>query len=200
MPATGVIGLFKITEMGALSAGVRRVVALTGPKAVELIQQNFNCVKELSQEFKVKPEEVGAAIKKQACCLHETQLHVRSLKKELVKLQLPLWLGKVATHNNLPFLFLNLENQSADDLRELAQTLQTQKPGLYFLVSNGKDKATFYASLHTQFEKTFDLAQFATWLKATTGLFGGGKNGIIQGGGPLVTNTLEKQISEYLNK
>ena len=55
VPSTGVIGAFKITDMGALSAGNRRVFAVTGPKAIELMQDNFNTVKVLSQEFKVKP-------------------------------------------------------------------------------------------------------------------------------------------------
>ena len=51
--ATGDIGSFKITENSALSAGNRRIVALTGLKALELFQHDFNLVKSLSQELKV---------------------------------------------------------------------------------------------------------------------------------------------------
>src|SRR5205807_408485 len=50
---TGDIGSFKITEVSALSAGNRRIVALTGPKAIELFQNCFMTLKNLSQEFKV---------------------------------------------------------------------------------------------------------------------------------------------------
>ena len=64
VPRTGVIGTFKIIESSSLSAGHRRIVALTGPGAITLFQETFNNVKALSQEFKVKREHVlEAALK-----------------------------------------------------------------------------------------------------------------------------------------
>src|SRR5690606_12383666 len=56
--ATGDIGTFKITESVALSAGHRRIFAVTGPKAIDLFQETFNVVKIIGQDFKVKREEV----------------------------------------------------------------------------------------------------------------------------------------------
>lgn len=199
VPFTGVIGLCKITDVTAVSAGVRRIFAVTGPKAIELFQKNFNSIKELSQEFKVKPEEVMDAVEKQKCTLRESQTQIKSLKQELVKAHLPAWLTKVTTVKSLPFLYLVIDNQSVEDLREMNNLLQSQKPGFYFLVSNKDGKAAFYASLDNHYESTFDLAAFSTWLKSTTGLFGGGKKGTIQGGGPATTAATEKQIKEYVS-
>ncbi len=51
--ATGDIGIFKITEITALSAGNRRIVAVTGRGALALFQQSFATVKALATELKV---------------------------------------------------------------------------------------------------------------------------------------------------
>ncbi len=44
---TGDIGLFKVTEESSLAAGVRRIVAVTGPKAVEYVQQQSAVIADL---------------------------------------------------------------------------------------------------------------------------------------------------------
>ena len=200
VPSTGVIGCFKITEVGALSAGVKRIVALTGPKAVELMQKNFNTVKSLSQEFAVKPEEVVAAIEKQQCCLHEAHQQIKALKKELLKTNMPTWIAKTTAIKNVPFLFITLDGSTIDDMREVAGQLQSHKPGFYFLVSSAEGKSNFYATLAPEHQKTIDFAAFSAWLKSTAALVGGGKNGILQGGGPRAGKHLEETIRAYLNK
>ncbi len=200
VPSTGVIGSFKITEIGALSAGVRRVVAVTGPKAVELMQKNFNAVKSLSQEFKVKPEEVVAAVEKHQCLLHEAHQQIKTLKKEILKNNMPAWLAKTSMIKNVPFLYLALDTYSTDDIREIANQLQSQKPGFYFLVTSTEGKSNFYATLSVEHQKTIDFTVFASWLKTTTGLTGGGKNGTLQGGGAQVSKQLEDQMKTYLSK
>ncbi len=200
VPSTGVIGLFKITEIGALSAGVRRIFAVTGPRGVELLQRNFNSVKALSQEFKVKPEEILQAVEKQRCTLQESQLQIKNLKKEVTKAHIPLWLSKVETIKHVPFLYLHLENQSTDDLREIANQLQAQKTAFYFLISSEDGKANFHANVSPSYQNKFDTAAFGVWLKTVAGLSGGGKTGIIQGGGPVASKQLEQQIKDYLNQ
>ena len=79
--ATGDIGCFKITEVAALSAGNRRIVAVTGPAAVALFQQSYNTVKTLGQEYKVPTDQVLEALKKQKEHLKEAQQSLKELKR-----------------------------------------------------------------------------------------------------------------------
>ncbi len=88
-PSTGVIGAFKITEVTALSAGHRRIFAVTGPTAIQLFQETFNTVKDLGQEFKVKREEVEHAVLKQKEQLKEAHKQIEHLRKQL-------WQGQLA--------------------------------------------------------------------------------------------------------
>ena len=84
--ATGDIGCFKITEVSALSSGNRRIVALTGPAAIELFQQTFSAMKTLGQEFKVPIEQVVDAVKKQKEQLREAQSLAKTDQKKLLPL------------------------------------------------------------------------------------------------------------------
>ena len=68
------IGALKVTEVTALSAGHRRIVAVTGPRAIELFQETFDVSKQLGQEFKVKRDEILPAIAKQKEQLKQLQL------------------------------------------------------------------------------------------------------------------------------
>ncbi len=49
---TGDIGLFKITEETSLASGVRRIVAVTGPKAVEFVQDQVAVLDEVKSQLK----------------------------------------------------------------------------------------------------------------------------------------------------
>lgn len=55
---TGDIGAFKITEESSLAAGVRRIIAVTGEKAVELMQNQAHLLTELQTVLKCGPDEL----------------------------------------------------------------------------------------------------------------------------------------------
>lgn len=197
---TGDIGCFKITEVSALSAGNRRIVALTGPKAIELFQQNFNAIKELSQEFKVKPEEVVQNVLKQKEHLRELQNQIAKLKKESWKSQISNWLNKIEIINNTPTLILILENLESSELKEIATELNNKKPGFYFIASNQDEKSNFITFVANEYKDKINLKEFSNWLRQELKLSGGGKDNLIQGGGPKLDKSVEDKIRERLSK
>jgi alanyl-tRNA synthetase len=197
VPTTGVIGAFKITEVSALSAGNRRIVAVTGPKAVELMQSNFNTVKTLSQEFKVKPDEVIAAVEKQKDALNKAQLELRTLKKQVIASNIHAWAQQTHMIGNVPFVYLSLDGYTSDDLREAANLLQHYQKGLYVLVSTADDKTNFYATLASEIAAKLDFEKIKNTLDAH-GLKGGGKAGTLQGGGPRITKDLKAALIKAL--
>jgi len=150
--ATGEIGTFKITDVTSPAAGYRRIVAVTGQKAVELFQESFTTTKNLSQEFKVKREEVVTAVLKQKEQIAHLQTEVKNLKKQLVRAQLPLWEQQVELVNGIPFLFLLLDGMSHEELKELAGQLHNKKPGFYFFMGTLDDKPIFLCSLGAELE------------------------------------------------
>jgi len=197
---TGDIGSFKITEATALSAGHRRIFAVTGPKALQLFQDSFSTVKKLSQEFKVQREQVLEVVEKQKEQLKKIQTQVKSLKKQLLKSNIEEWQEQIKEVNSIPFLFLLLENYSHDELKNISAQLIGKKPGLYFIISNTNGKSIFLCNLSKELASKVDLKSFSQYLKETHQLRGGGSATTIQGGGPSVDNALKKSLVTWLNK
>ena len=199
VPSTGDIGPFKITEVSALSAGNRRIVAVTGPTAVSLFQDTFSDTKKLGVEFKVPVSEVTEAVLKQKEQLKQAHTTIKNLKRSLLKTHTEAWLSSIETYNSVPFLYLVLEDIQGDDLREIGNTLLKKKPGFYFLVAKGKDRSSFFATLDQSLTKHLDLKAFGSWLKEQ-GIRGGGSATSLQGGMPQVTQEIENAIKKWVKE
>ncbi len=198
VPSTGVIGTFKITDSISLSAGHRRIFAVTGPGAIDLFQHCFDAVKQLSQEFKVKREEVLEAVEKQKEQLKHATTHIKQLKKQLMQANVPTWLQQTETIAGIPFLFLTLEDYTNEDIREITSYCVSRQPGLYFITSKVDGKYLFLATAGGDVAAKVDMKAFATWLKDTHGLRGGGSATMLQGGGMFVPEQVRDSIKKWL--
>lgn len=197
---TGDIGTFKITDVTSPSAGHRRIIAVTGPKAIELFQETFNTVKQLSHEFKAKPDEVIAHILKQKEQIKQLQTIIKQLKQQLWHAKLPEWEREVEVINKIPFLFLQLGQATSEELRDIAHTLSQKKPGFYFLLSNIDNRSMFYCIIDQQVAATINIKDFAQWLKSTFNLRGGIRDNVLQGGGGKVDSDIKEAIKTWIAK
>jgi alanyl-tRNA synthetase len=78
VPRTGTIGPFKIVSQEAVAKGVRRIVAVTGRKALAELENRNAVLDELSARFQCRPEELPARI-------DSLQEHVKKLEHQLKK-------------------------------------------------------------------------------------------------------------------
>lgn len=196
--ATGEIGTFKITESTALSAGHRRIFAVTGPQAIVLFQDTFATVKTLSQDYKVKREEVLDVVIKQKEQLKLVQQEMRQLKQQLITCQIPVWLQDVEYVKNMPFLCVNIADISVEDMRTVAALFEQKLPGFYIITNVVNQRTMFYAVVSPQYAQAVDMKSFSAWLSSAQGLRGGGVKNSIQGGGEKYNSQLASDIKRWL--
>jgi alanyl-tRNA synthetase len=75
---TGQAGLFKIVSQEAVGKGVRRLTAVTGPRAVAEVQKMTAVLDDLTERFRCSPEELPARVE-------GLQEEVRKLQQQLKK-------------------------------------------------------------------------------------------------------------------
>ena len=116
----------------------------------------------------------------------------------MVLANLPQWKEETTEVNGIPFLFLSFTDTANDELREIAQLLQKQQPGFYFLISEKDIRSNFLVSNADQFSDRLNLKDFGSWLKDEHGLRGGGPKNILQGGGGKIDMKLRDAIVGWL--
>lgn len=193
--ATGDIGSFKITEIGSLSAGSRRIVAVTGPRAYDLFQSSTGIVKELCRTFKTTEDKLVELIDKQTLQLKEAKQQLKTARRQLWKVQAPQWVASAEVVKGIPYKIMMLEQISAEELRELVQLLSTERAGLWVVVGTDSqhEKITFAATVAPSFHERLSGKRLHAALMEL-GLKGGLSDGLIQGGAA----ALPARLSEVL--
>jgi alanyl-tRNA synthetase len=125
VPATGVIGMFKIVSEGSISAGVRRIEAITAQAAEDFVNQQINLVKEI-QELLKSPKDIKKSLeallqernelRKEIEALHLQQ--AGALKEELIK--------KAESFHGVNLILAEVKLPSADALKKLAFELKNE--------------------------------------------------------------------------
>ncbi len=80
---TGDIGLFRITAESGISAGVRRIEAVTGRGALALVKQEQQALKGIAEALKAAPENAAAKVQ-------QLVANNRALEKEIQQLKMKL--------------------------------------------------------------------------------------------------------------
>jgi len=179
---TGDIGLFKIVGEGGVSAGVRRLEALTGEAARLYFLEQEARLREAAQALKTQPADVPARI---ASLLEER----RKLEREVSDLRQKLATGGggVATQDmgGVKFIAQQLDGVPAKDLRGTADALKKQLgSGVVALTSVTDGKVAVVVSVSDDLTGRFNaanLVKLATPLLGGAG--GGGRADFAQGGG-----------------
>ncbi|MCR0980658.1 alanine--tRNA ligase [Roseomonas populi] len=180
---TGDIGLFKIVGEGAVSAGVRRVEAVTGATALALIEEEQRTLREAAATLKVPASELPARI----AALVEDR---RKLEREVADLRRKLATGasaqEVETVGDLRVALRDLGEVPPRDLKGLAEAiLKGGTADVVALVSSAEGKASIVVAVGEAAKGKADAVALVRAASAAVGgKGGGGRPDMAQAGGP----------------
>ncbi len=181
---TSDVGAFIIVSEGSAAAGIRRIEAVTGRGAYDLISERFKMLKHTAAALKSSIEEVPAKVE-------SLQDEIADLKKELASLRagqalstFNLQLANVQTVKDVTVLALDIPDSNVDTLRMLADKFREKYPqgGAALLVTGTTVIAVLTEDLVKRGLKAGDLI-------TGIGGKGGGRPNLAQGslpdGGPV---------------
>ncbi len=181
---TGDIGLFKIVAEGNVSAGVRRVEAVTGDNALAYLQSLESTVQQLAGALRSAPNEVPER-------LSQVLEHVRSLEKELAAMK-----GRLASAQGdelvaqafdvggLKVLAARLEGSDARSLRETLDKLKSKlKTAVIVLASVENGRVQLVAGVTADAIAKVKAGELVNFVASQVGGKGGGKPDMAMAGG-----------------
>ncbi|HEY3474098.1 MAG TPA: DHHA1 domain-containing protein, partial [Anaerolineales bacterium] len=176
---TSDVGAFLIVSEGSAAAGVRRIEAVTGRGAYDLIAHRFKLLKQTAAALKSSLEEVPFKVE-------SLQDEIANLKKELASLRASQalstfnqQLSNVQMVNDVNVMALEVPNSNMDTLRTLADRFREKYPqnGIALLTSNGMVISVVTEDLVKRGLKAGDII-------VSVGGRGGGRPNLAQGSLP----------------
>ncbi|MES2564849.1 MAG: alanine--tRNA ligase [Pseudomonadota bacterium] len=181
---TGDIGFFKIVAETGIAAGVRRIEAVTGPGALDWVQQQEAKLSEAAAVLKTSPQEVGQKI---------TQImdNVRSLEKELTRLKSKLassqgeeLIDQAVDVKGIKVLAASIEGVDAKGLREAVDKLKDKlKSAAVVLAAVTNGRVSLIAGVTSDLTNRVKAGELVNHVAQQVGGKGGGRADMAQAGG-----------------
>ncbi len=178
--STGEIGLVKITSEGAVASGVRRIEAVAGAAALELLQSDEGLLARLARAANTGRENLMEV-------LAAKELRIAALERELKEAKLKAASGggsaeQVEQVNGFSLVTAKVEGLEGNALRELMDQVRTRhREAVIALASVTEGKVSILVSVSPALAP--DAGQLLKAMAAHVDGRGGGKKDLAQGGG-----------------
>ena len=181
---TGDIGLCTITGERGVAAGVRRIEAVTGRGAVELVQERTRLANDLAGRFQTSFEQLPEILDKRERQLSELEDEVKVLKHKLASGDTGI--AEIREDvDGVTVLARRAPEMSPAELRNLADTMrQKLGSGVVVLGMESGGKATLLAAVTDDVTDRVKAGDLVRELATIVGGRGGGKPNLAQAGGP----------------
>ncbi|HET7788803.1 MAG TPA: alanine--tRNA ligase [Myxococcales bacterium] len=181
---SGDIGFFKVVSEGAIAAGVRRIVAVTGPEALELVQGEEQQLARAAAALKTAPKDVALRAEQAASRIKELERELEQLQRKQAAAKSGELVQGAREVKGVKILAARHDGGDPEALRDLADKLRDQlKSGIVVLGGEKDGKASLLVAVTNDLSKKYRAGDLVKELSKTLGSKGGGKPEMAQAGG-----------------
>jgi alanyl-tRNA synthetase len=182
---TGDIGLFHFVGEEAVSAGVRRVEAVTGRGAQQLITERLNTLERLAHKLNTPVGEVETRLESLLADNRAMQKEVEQLRRRLAKGQFDALLGRMQAVDGVSLVTAVVDAADMDGLREMADWFRDRVESGVAVLAAVKDERPMLIAVVTDdlVQRGVKAGDIAREVAGMVGGSGGGRPNMAQAGG-----------------
>lgn len=195
---TGDIGLLRIYGESSVAAGVRRIEAVTGHKAVELCDQLQDTIADVSSLVRASGGNVADKVQQLVDDNRRLQKEIEALKSKLANASGSDLMSGLKQINGINVLSTVVEGADAKSLRGVADLVRSKlDKGVFFLAAVEGDKAALVAGVTSNLTDSLKAGDLLKHVTAQVGGKGGGRPDMAQGAAADISALPEAMQSVY---
>ncbi len=205
---TAEIGLLVIVSEGSVSAGIRRVEALTGRAAREYIQHNLNMLHRMAQRLGSTPEDAENRLIALQDEVAANKREIITLRREIARYNFNRLTESMESVNGVQALIAQVNDVTMDNLREMSDWFRNKVNSGVMVIGSVVDNRPQLLVAVTD-DLTKQGLHAGNMIKSIAGVIGGGGGGkptMAQAGGkdsqklPAALETARQLIAENSTK
>jgi len=182
---TAKIGMFKITSESSVGASLRRIEAICGQKAMQLVNDQENTLSSLAAMFKVAPAELEKKAQAVLNELSQKDSQINKLKRGSAGQEIEDLVRKAQSVGSSKLIVTTVNEADMDTLRQYCDVLRNKLgSSIVLLISAVCGRVLIVAAATKDLvEKGFDSGKWLAKVAPVVGGSGGGRSGLAQAGG-----------------
>jgi alanyl-tRNA synthetase len=181
---TGDIGLCKIVSEGSISAGVRRIEAVTGEGTLQRLQSATATLDSLSKTLRVGEEDLLDHLEKSLAHQKTLERQIESMKEKLAHAALSGIEGQARELKGVKVLAAQADSLDRAQMRTLADALRNKwKTGVVVLASATEGKVDIVTAVTKDLTAKVHAGKLAGTVAQAVGGKGGGRPDMAEAGG-----------------
>jgi len=178
----------------SVAAGIRRVEAITGARALADYQQALATLRQLATMLNVSEDALPAAVERLTLATRQMEKQLDALKRKSAHSHLDELLEQVRTVKEVRVLAARVEEMDRDAMRQLVDTLrQKLGSGVVVLGTAENGKVTLISGVTKDLISRLHAGKIVQAVAQEVGGSGGGRPDLAEAGGK-DTSALEKAI------
>ena len=181
---TGDISLFKLVSESSISAGIRRIEAITGDTAMQQCFDDISLIQQLSDSLHISRRDLPSTINKISQELKQARKEIDQLRLQLAQKDSENVLGSVRKIKGVPVLSQKVDSIDRNALRQLADRLKNQlKTGVVVLGASNDEKVSLVAMVTPDLTDQIQASDLINKIAPLVKGGGGGKPDMAEAGG-----------------
>ncbi|HXB69727.1 MAG TPA: alanine--tRNA ligase [Candidatus Acidoferrales bacterium] len=181
---TGDIGVCKVVYEGSISAGVRRIEAITGEAALRQYQESTDAIRRIAGMIKASEPELVEHVERLLAGDRALEKQVIQLKEKLAQAAVAGLEAQAVTVKDSKILVARVDSLDRQQMRTLADSLRNQWKSAVLVLASAEDGAvSIVAAVTKDLTGKVQAGKLVSAVAQAVGGKGGGRPDMAEGGG-----------------